>query len=588
MYPPYFHDEIKKIPELLGARHHRDGHTNFTFWHPQSNSVSIRLHRADGRCVPMTRSAGDRWMVTIPDAPPGTRYTYVLDRGNGPEDVPDPASLWQPDGVHGPSAVVDDLESYDWQCQDWQGINDPLVLYELHVGTFTPEGTFAAILPRLPRLRELGVTALELMPLAHFPGDRNWGYDGVFPFAVHPAYGGIRGLMELIDACHQQGMAVVIDVVYNHLGPEGNYLWGLGNYFTDRYQTPWGDALNYDGPFSDGVRDYVLANAWFWLAELHADGLRLDAVHAIYDASPCHILQALRGAITALGQTYANRPIYLIAESDRNDRRYVLPLSQGGYGLWAQWSDDFHHALHVALTGETHGYYSDFAAPDFVDRHKLSLEPLIGAIARGFWFTGQYSSYRRRRHGIPAEDIPAFKFVIATQNHDQVGNRMLGERLCHLVSFEKSKLAAATLLLSPGTPLLFMGEEYGETAPFLYFTSHSDPQLIANVRAGRQREFADFHWEGEPPDPQDPDTYQRSKLNWELQDRPPPPEPLAVLPAAPPASQNRQRPAASPRQTDGLYHQRFAHHRHPIPRSQVKAHTLLHRALGRSCGAAEL
>ena len=383
----------------------------------------------------------------------------------------------------------------------WRGI--PLssyIQYELHVGTYTPEGTFDAVIPRLDSLVELGMTAVELMPVAQFPGRRNWGYDGVFPFAAQESYGGPEGLKRLVDACHLRGLAVVLDVVYNHLGPEGNYLSDFGPYFSDRYRTPWGSAVNFDGPFSDEVRRFFQENALYWLREFHVDALRLDAIHGIMDFSASPFLSELAGAVRDLREE-ENRMAYLIPESDLNDARIVTPREEGGYGLDAQWSDDFHHALHTLLTGERDGYYGDFGGIGHMAR----------AFTDGFVYSGQPSEYRRRRHGNPSRHLPAGKFVVFAQNHDQVGNRMRGERLARLVSFESLKLAAGVVLLSPFLPLLFMGEEYGEVAPFLYFVHHGDTGLIEAVRKGRKEEFAAFGWKGEIPDPQDEDTFLRSR-----------------------------------------------------------------------------
>jgi maltooligosyltrehalose trehalohydrolase len=437
----------------------------------------------------------------IDGVPPGTLYQILIDS----ELLrPDPASRSQPKGVHGPSAVVDP-QSYPWHDRPWQGL--PLadfVLYELHVGTFTPEGTFAAVIPRLPVLKELGITALSLMPVAQFPGTRNWGYDGVYPFAVQHSYGGPEGLKRLVDACHQQGMAVVLDVVYNHFGPEGNYTANFGPYTTQRYNTPWGSAINFDDAYSDGVREFVLDNVRMWVQDFHLDGLRLDAVHAIYDFSTQHILAEMQQVVRPLAEA-RGYPCYLIAESDLNDRRVIAPVEEGGHGLDAQWSDDFHHALHTLLTGEGGGYYEDFGSP----------EQLAKALQKGFVYDGVYSRYRRRRHGNDASDLPPQQFVVAAQNHDQVGNRMLGERLSSLISFEGLKLAAGTMLLSPYIPMLFMGEEYGETAPFLYFIDHGDADLIAAVREGRKREFAAFQTLGQPPDVASPETFGQCILHWD-------------------------------------------------------------------------
>ncbi|MGB3786588.1 MAG: malto-oligosyltrehalose trehalohydrolase, partial [Phormidesmis sp.] len=345
--------------------------------------------------------------------------------------------------------------------------------------------------------------AVEIMPVAQFPGERNWGYDGVFPYAVQNSYGGPDALKKLVDACHQLGLAVILDVVYNHFGPEGNYTGKFGPYTTAHYQTPWGSAINFDDAYSDGVRRYFLENAISWLRDYHIDSLRLDAVHAIYDFSAKHFLQVLSESVADFAEERVF-PAFLIAESDLNDPRLIRPIQQGGYQLCAQWSDDFHHALHARLTGETIGYYSDFA----------NLESLAIALKHRFVYAGQYSPFRHRIHGSPADDLPSYQFVVCNQNHDQVGNRMIGDRLASLVSFSALKLAAGITLLSPYIPLLFMGEEYGETNPFLYFVDHSDPALIEGVRKGRTEEFSAFHDQGTPPDPVSEATYEKSKLNW--------------------------------------------------------------------------
>jgi maltooligosyltrehalose trehalohydrolase len=380
-----------------------------------------------------------------------------------------------------------------------------MVIYELHVGTFTPEGTFEAAIPRLPALRELGVTAIELMPVASFPGSRNWGYDGVGLFAPQRTYGGPSGLLRLVDACHAHGLAVVLDVVYNHLGPEGNYLAEFGPYFTDRYSTPWGQAINFDGEDARGARDFVIANALYWVHEYHIDSLRLDAIHGIFDASAIHILRELNEAVQRLARRLG-RIVPVVAESDLNQRRVVDSVRKGGYGLAGQWMDDFHHCVHTLVTGEKAGYYADFG----------SLEHLAKAYTDGFVYDGGFSTFRGRPHGTSTRDLPTERFVVFAQNHDQVGNRAGGERLSSLADFEALKLAASAVLLSPYAPLLFMGEEYGERAPFLFFTDFGDPALRAAVSRGRREEFAAFGWTGEIPDPQDPASFARSKLTWDL------------------------------------------------------------------------
>jgi maltooligosyltrehalose trehalohydrolase len=413
--------------------------------------------------------------------------------------------------VHGPSAIVDP-DAFAWTDHNWKGraLQD-LILYELHCGTFTVDGVFTAILPYLDYLqKDLGVTALELMPVIEFPGARNWGYDGVHPYAPHTAYGGSLGLKTLVNACHEKGLAVVLDVVYNHLGPEGNYLSEYGPYFTDRYQTPWGQAVNFDGEDSYEVRRYFIDNALYWVTEYHIDALRLDAIHGIFDVSRPHILQEIGEAVHAQANALG-RTILVIAESDLNDSQVISDIKDDGWGLDAQWSDDFHHALHVLLTGERSGYYQDFVA----------LADLRMAMTDGFVYQGQFSHYRQRSHGVPSRHLPGERFIIFTQNHDQVGNRAYGDRLSTLVPFAAVKLAAGLVLCAPNIPLLFMGEEYGETAPFLYFTSHTDSALAQAVRDGRRREFAHFAWSGEVPDPQDPQTFTRSVLHHDLRQKDP-------------------------------------------------------------------
>jgi len=418
----------------------------------------------------------------------------------------DPASRFQPDGVHGPSEAPPAVD-FDWTDAGWRGLPLPeLVFYEIHVGTFTPEGTFDAIIPRLPSLRDLGVSAIELMPLSQFPGQRNWGYDGVFPFSVQNSYGGPLGLKRFVDACHNEDLCVALDVVYNHLGPEGNYLADFGTYFTDRYRTPWGQAVNFDGEWSDEVRRFFIENALYWIRDFHIDILRLDAVQTIVDHSARPFLRELNCAVQAAADKLYRR-VHLIAECDRNDIRTIQPAAQGGYGFAAQWNDDFHHAVHSALTGETVGYYQDFGC----------VSQIAKSLTSGYVYQGEYSKYRLRSHGSVSKGVSGEHFVVFTQNHDQVGNRTNGERLSQLLPFEALKVAAGAMLLSPMLPFLFMGEEYAETAPFQYFVSHQDASLIEAVRQGRRNEFKSFGWEAEPPDPQDPATFWRSRLHWEFQ-----------------------------------------------------------------------
>jgi maltooligosyltrehalose trehalohydrolase len=485
----------------MGAWYLGEERCRFRVWAPVAQSVEVHLVAPRQRIVPMVRRIRGYYEAVVEGVAPGALYWYRLD---GTRERPDPASQFQPEDIHGPSQVVN--PHFDWEDGAWCGIPLPeYILYELHVGTFTPEGTLAAIIPHLSELKSLGITAIELMPIAQFPGSRNWGYDGVYPFAVQHSYGGPESLKRLVQACHRQGLGVVLDVVYNHLGPDGNYLWDYAPYFTERYKTPWGAALNFDGPYSDEVRRFFIDNALFWVTEFHIDALRLDAVHAIIDHSAQPFLEELGLALHARAEQL-NRRIYAIAESALNDTRIIRPRELGGYALDAQWNDDFHHALRVLVTGDRGGYYEDFG----------QLQQLAKAFREGYVYAGEYSAYRRRRHGNSSRTSPAQQFVVFAQNHDQVGNRMLGERLSQLVSLEALKLAASSVILSPFIPLLFMGEEYGETAPFQFFISHLDPQLIDAVRRGRREEFAAFAWQGEPPDPQETETFLRAKLNHQL------------------------------------------------------------------------
>jgi maltooligosyltrehalose trehalohydrolase len=485
----------------LGCSLRGDGRCEFLVWAPRAGKVEIHLQGKTEQVIEMQALDRGYHYRRVEDVGAGSLYWFRIDSGR---ERPDPASRFQPHGVHGPSEIVD--PRFEWSDGGWKGLpQQEYIFYEIHVGTFTPEGTLDAVRTRLDGLRELGITAIELMPVAQFPGSRNWGYDGVHPFAVQNSYGGPAALKRLVDACHQRGIAVVLDVVYNHLGPEGNYLAEFGPYFSDNYRTPWGEAVNFDGAFSDEVRRYFIENALYWVDDCHIDALRLDAIHAIVDPSARPFLEELGSAIHERGAELGRR-LHVIPESDRNDSRAVRAISCGGLGLDALWNDDFHHALHAVLTGERSGYYEDFG----------SISQLAKALQRGFVYTGQYSRYRRRSHGNSAADLPAERFVVFAQNHDQVGNRMRGERLAHLTSFERLKLAAGAILLSPFLPLLFMGEEYGEEAPFLYFVSHTDRALIEAVREGRKAEFALFGWREDPPDPQSEDTFQRSILRWEL------------------------------------------------------------------------
>ncbi len=468
-------------------------------WAPQAHEVTLH---SNNQVLAMTKDAEGWWHVDAPFMHHGVDYAYGVD-GNGP--FPDPRSFWQPNGIHGFSRWVDH-SLFAWTDAGWQ--QPPLgsaVIYELHVGTFTREGTCSAAIGRLDHLVELGITHVELMPVAQFSGSRGWGYDGVDLYAPHQAYGGPEGMKHLVDACHQRGLAVLLDVVYNHLGPAGNYLNQFAPYFTDRYATPWGDAVNFDEQDSNEVRQFFIENAIMWLQDYHFDGLRIDAIHAILDTSAIHFLEALANAVKNL-ETALGRHLVLIAESDLNDPRVVRPPAVGGYGIDAQWNEDFHHALHAVLTGENQGYYQDFG----------TLAQLARVLTQGLVYDGCYSVYRRRCHGRPATGIFGTQFVGCLQNHDQVGNRALGERTSRLLSVDLLKIGAALVMTSPFVPMLFQGEEWGASTPFLYFTDHQEPELGAAVKRGRRKEFAAFGWESEEiPDPQAEETFLQSRLNWD-------------------------------------------------------------------------
>lgn len=490
---------MKLRQRSCGTLEEGNGGIRWRVWAPRAERIELVLFGgADRRTYPMQREENGFFHAVLSDARERQRYAYRLN--NGPER-PDPCSLWQPDGVHNPSAVVRPRR-FSWTDGDWKGMpREDLVFYELHVGTFTMEGTFEAIIPRLPALRELGVTALELMPVAQFPGPRNWGYDGVHLYAAQNSYGGPYGLQKLVDACHAAGLAIFLDVVYNHLGPEGNYLGEFGPYFTDRYRTSWGPALNFDGPGSDAVRDFILDNVRMWIGEFHFDGLRLDAVHAIFDSRPRHILHEIK---QAADEAAAGRRVHIIAESLVNDVRMVRESERGGHGLDAEWNEDFHHALHSYLTGERHGKYSDFAEVRSLARMMRQTFHLDGSV---------YSAYRGRHWGGPDEGLPGDRFVIGVQNHDHVGNRPRGDRLAALVDPAQQRLAASLMLLSPYLPLLFMGEEYGEDNPFPFFCSFHNRNLIENVRQGRRRDYG-FAANAVMLDPQAESTFAAAKLSW--------------------------------------------------------------------------
>jgi maltooligosyltrehalose trehalohydrolase len=484
----------------------------FRLWAPAASTVDLVLGdgtSGDERREPMTR-ADDGWWTSDVPAEHGTRYGYSVDGG---DPRPDPRSRRQPDGVHGRSEVVD-LDQLRGASTGprWRGL--PLagsVLYELHVGTFTEEGTFDAAIERLPHLMDLGVDAVEVMPVAAFPGRHGWGYDGVDLYAVHEPYGGPAGLLRFVEECHRLGLGVVLDVVYNHLGPSGNYLSEFGPYFSERHQTNWGSAVNLDGPDSDEVRRFVIDNALMWLGDYGIDGLRLDAVHALVDDSAVHLLEQLATEVEALATQQA-RPLFLIAESDLNDPRFVRSRDAGGHGLDASWADEWHHALHGVLTGERDGYYEDFG----------TLDDLRVALQQAWVYAGRYSPHRGRVHGRSPAGLAGHRFVISTQNHDQIGNRAAGDRLGSQVGQGRLRVAAALMLTSPFTPMLFQGEEWGASTAFQYFTDHDDPELARAVSEGRRNEFRSFGWSPEDvPDPQDAATRDRSVLDWSELDEPP-------------------------------------------------------------------
>ncbi|PWE00296.1 malto-oligosyltrehalose trehalohydrolase [Marinilabilia rubra] len=490
MNPKHFHQRPGLIlnPEKKSC--------NALVWAPGAQTVSI-VSRFNEKHY-LNQSAYGYWEANDLPLVEGDTYEVCL---NDDKTFPDPASLSQPRGVHGPSMVTD-LASYSWNDDDWNGLDiQKPIIYELHTGTFSKEGTFHGIIDQLPYLRELGINTIELMPATQFPGNRNWGYDGVYPYAVQDSYGGAGELQKLVDQCHQQGLAVILDVVYNHLGPEGNYLSQFGPYFTNKYQTPWGRAVNFDDEWSDAVRHFFIENALMWFGDFHIDGLRLDAAHAIKDFGARHFLAQLKEATNEFNAERGKKH-FLMAECDLNDVRYINTPDKGGYNMDAQWCDEFHHSLHVMVTGEERGYYSDFGG----------IGPLVKSLNHGFVYDGIYSPHRKKTFGSSTDGQFGHKFVVFAQNHDQVGNRMMGDRLGTNISFELQKVVAATYLLSPFTPFLFMGEEFGEKSPFLYFTSHSDKDLIKNVRKGRKNEFKDFMGNLNPPDPQAAETFKKSVL----------------------------------------------------------------------------
>lgn len=491
-------NKVDKLRRSIGVTL-QDGQASMVVWAPLAKSISIVT---DSTKYPLQKNDQGYWRGISNKLVPGDRYRIEI---NDEKTIPDPASLSQPEGVHQTSEVLD-LTSFSWTDGEWKNL--PLagyILYELHIGTFTAGGTFKDAEEKLDHLVDLGITAIEVMPVAQFPGKRNWGYDGVFPFAVQHSYGGAKAFQHFVNACHSKGLAVILDTVYNHFGPEGFYANELGPYFTTKYKTPWNNAINYDDAWSDGVRHFFIENALMWLRDFHIDGLRLDAVHAIYDSSPLHILKEIRLCADQLEKATL-KTFYLLAETDLNDPKYIQPVTSCGYGMHAQWMDEFHHSLRVACGGEKIGYYSDFNG----------LGHLAKSYKDAYVYDGQFSAHRRRVFGAKAETNPGEQFIVFSQNHDQIGNRMLGERSSQLMSFEMQKLMAGAVIVSPFIPLLFMGEEWSEPNPFLYFVDHSDQELIEAVRKGRKEEFSAFHTEGDAPDAFAQETFQKSKLQWHL------------------------------------------------------------------------
>lgn len=485
---------------LPGVRFNDDDEAVVAVWAPDAKKAAVIVN--DQTSLNLNRSDFSYWTLTTAELKPGDSYRFKLDNK---DPLPDPASLSQPDGVHGASMALD-LNQFKWTDTKWQNpALEQYVIYELHTGTFSDDGTFDGIAEKLHHLKNLGITAIEIMPVAQFPGERNWGYDGVFPYAVQNTYGGAEGLAKLVNTCHEYGLAVILDVVYNHFGPEGNYLCSYGPYFTGKYHTPWGDAINFDDAWCDEVRHYFIENVMMWFSDFHIDALRLDAVHAIKDFSPKHILKEIKENVDALmAQTGGKH--HLIIEFDLNDPLFIDPLQKRGYGMDAQWIDEFHHALRVTAGEKREGYYSDFEG----------ITHLAKSYNDAYVYDGIYSPGRLKTFGAKADDNPGNQFIVFSQNHDHIGNRMLGERSSQLFSFEMQKLMAGAVMVSPFIPMLFMGEEWAEANPFQYFVSHSEPELVEAVRKGRKAEFASFHAEGETPDPQAEATFSHSKLQWEL------------------------------------------------------------------------
>ncbi len=479
--------------------HYQNGKCEFSVWAPEAKSVKAVIVSKNNKELVFQKGEFGYWTGSSKEVIPSDLYLIEVDG----EKWPDPASQYQPQDIHGPSQITDH-SAFNWTDAEWKGMPlKEMIIYELHTGTFTEDGTFEGIITKIPYLNELGINAIEIMPVGQFPGNRNWGYDGVYPFAVQSSYGGPEGLKKLVDACHQSGIAVIIDAVYNHFGPEGSYHEKFGKYHTDKYSTPWGSAINFDDAHSDEVRNYFIQNALMWFRDYHVDALRLDAIHACKDMGAFHFAKELTLAVKELEQE-TGRGHILIGECDLNDPKYISPVTEGGYGLDGQWCDEFHHALRSVITGDTDGYYEDFGM----------LEHMRRAFQDTFVYSGHYSKHRKKTFGNLPKTNPFSQFVIFCQNHDQVGNRLLGDRISTLVSFEALKVMAGSVLISPSVPMLFMGEEFAENAPFQYFISHTDKALIEGIREGRKKEFSYFNFQGEAPDPYDEETFNKSKLNW--------------------------------------------------------------------------
>jgi maltooligosyltrehalose trehalohydrolase len=476
----------------------------FCVWSPYADTAEVEIFSPGKKFIPMQKDEFGYWTGIMHTGMKKILYKYRL---NKKLSRADPASRYQPEGVHGPSQVIN--TEFQWSDRGFKTLPvAEMIIYELHTGSFTTDNTFDGIKNKITYLKELGINAIEIMPVAQFPGYRNWGYDGVYPFAVQNTYGGPVKLKELVNTCHNNEIAVIMDVVYNHLGPEGNYFNDYGPYFTNKYSTPWGKAINFDDAWSDHVRNYFLQNAVMWFREYHIDALRLDAVHAIYDASAYPFLLELKELTEKISET-DGRKYQLISESDLNDIQIINDYNKGGFNHNAQWMDDFHHCVHTLITGETTGYYEDFG----------EMDQLVKCMNQGFVYNGIYSRHRKKSFGNNSGKISKSKFVVCIQNHDQVGNRAQGDRLSTLVPFEKLKLAAACMILSPFVPMLFMGEEYGEENPFLYFISHTDEKLAEAVRKGRKKEFSSFHRHVKIPDPQAEETFNKCILEFNIKDK---------------------------------------------------------------------